>query len=169
MAAIVSGLHGGSDGKELEALGTRPARKTPSTWLTELRPLPRPGANEHRGTYIPEWFNLEFPTRAAFRQRSASISGPCILAALRRDPPPQYAFFYGLPACEWAEGEIAPFLAAPFDHKVEDIRTGRESAVTGLTIYGTVVVLTEFYNGRDTESAFRVEHVGGLLKSLSCS
>ncbi len=160
IAAILSALTGRPCHEEWDALGTRPASEKLSTWLTELRPLPRPGVKAFKTTYIPEWFKQDYPTKADFRRKSVDISGPRIQAALSGSPAPQYAFFYGRPACEWAKECLSPFLTNPFAESGENIETGR-------TVGGTLIALTGFYNGQHVATAFRCEHIKALMDCLS--
>ncbi len=155
MATIMSGLTGRSHEEERSALGSRPPRTDFSSWLTELRALPRPGTNAFKGTYIDEWFAEEFRSAKEY-DASSSASVSRINAALAADPLPQYAFFYGLPACRWAKEHLS---GVRWKGSAGEIEVGQNGT-------GTKVGLTGFYNGQHAPTSFRIHHVPALLGLL---
>lgn len=157
MASIVSALTGGRQVEEYDALGSRPPRSSPSTWLTELRPLPMHNTNAYRGTYIEDWFH--FRDRADYERQSELLSVRRIREALSVSAPPQFAFFYGKPTCQWAHRHLADHLVAPFEHANDNIEIGQ-------TALGTRIVLTGFYKGQHKRSAFELHHIPALIRRL---
>lgn len=160
MATIVSKLTGRSLDDEYAALGSRPARGPLTTWLTELRPLPRPGTDAFQNTYIAEWFGDMFRSKAELETASVARAGRRLLHAIvHADSPPQYAFFYGKTVTQWARHAIGPFLGEPLVEIDNNIVVGR-------TAGGTRIVLTGFYAGQHAATAFRAGHVPMLLSYL---
>jgi hypothetical protein len=157
-SAIVCGLTGRREAEEYEALGSRPVLTHPSSWMTELFPLPRhPKKKNLRGTYIEGWF--DFRGRTDYERRAAAGFGPRFLPALRVSPPPRFAFFYGKASCDWARDHLADQLKAP----LQQLENGVE---IGETKGGTRIVLTGFYEGQHGASAFRVKHIPALIARL---
>ncbi len=156
MASIVAGLTLRTFDEERAALGSRPARHLPSTWLTELRPLPRPTVSAWKGTYLPLWFSDVFPRRADFDNQLGSHA---VTAALRRVPAPLVVFFYGLPAGRWAEKTLQHSLRKPL----------RNASVcrVGTLKNGTVVATTGFFDGQDGKTALRPRDVPKLCADVT--
>jgi len=158
MAAIMAGLGSGDHALEWELLGARSAAAPLTSLLTELRPLPRPGVSAFRGSYIEEWF--DFDSKAHYEKVALKAGAVTLRRALLGNPPPRYAFFYGLPASDWARTNLRAEMNIAFQERDDD---GIE---VGVTTSGTVVALTGFYNGQHAATAFRPQSVPRLLLRL---
>lgn len=163
MAGIVSGLTKRPCYLERHDLGTRPAAAGAplSTWLTNLRPLPRPGSSKYADTYIPEWFGDRFEAQRHYNAASKTVARGRLLAALSSSKP-KYAFFFGDKATwvHWSRKNFfGELLCSPFSMPFPGIEVAE-------TAFGTKLVLTHFYNSRHRTSTFGLEHVGDLLRSL---
>lgn len=156
-SAIVSALTGRREAEEYEALGSRPALKSPSTWMTELRPLPRHPKKKFRGTYLEDWF--DFSGRTDYERRGAASFGARFLPALRVSPPPRFAFFYGQASRYWARNHLPDQLKVPFQQFDNGVEIGETKG-------GTRIVLTGFYEGQHGASAFRLKHIPALIARL---
>jgi hypothetical protein len=160
MAGIISGLTGRPCYLERQELGARPGAESPlTTWLTELRPLPRPSSSGFAETYIAEWFGDHFDTEAAYIAKadaSASARLPLALSSAK----PKYAFFYGADSRRWAQRAFtADLLRTPFSTPFPGIDVAE-------TVRGTKLACTHFYNGRHPTSTFGLGQVGDLLRGL---
>lgn len=76
MAKIIASLTARSWEAERLALGSRPAHHRPSTPLTELRALPRPGTrSEWSSSYLADWFSSKFSSKADFEHKLLRCRG----------------------------------------------------------------------------------------------
>ena len=156
MAKIMSSLAALKTENEYLALGTRPPLSSISSWLTDLRPLPRPNSNVFRGSYIDEWFG--FRNQDDYKRLVEEVAGHRLLGALRISSPPRFAFFYGKPTCDWARRHLSGEIEVPLEEAGDAIEIGQ-------TANGTVVALTGFYSGQH-QSAFRSGHTPRLMSRL---
>lgn len=160
IAAIVAAFTNRPFPRERDAIGTRPPRLSPSTWLTELRPLPRPASGFFNDSYISEWFG--FRGKSDYERQAEALSGPRILRSIRQSLAPRYAFFYGLPTARWAKHALREDLSVPLADENDGIYIGR-------THQETTIVLTGFYEGQHARSAFRRHQIAHLLARITRS
>jgi hypothetical protein len=158
MAKLMASLTGRPWEVERAALGSRPARHRPSTLLTELRPLPRPGVRfEWRDSYLANWFSAEYSGRRDFERKSEEVSGRRMLRMLEQENPPVIVFFYGVPARNWANEYLGVVLRTGFD--------GDDCSIAE-TKNGTLLVSTGFYKSQDAATAFRERHIAELSQRV---
>lgn len=158
MAKIIASLTARSWEAERSALGSRPAHHRPSTLITELRALPRPGTGaQWSGSYLADWFSPVFSSRADFERKSAEISGRRIFKMLEQKDGPLIVFFYGRDCREWAVKHLNPLLAAPFH--------GAPCSFAR-TKNGTLLVTTGFYNGQHAATSFRESDIPALAAEI---
>jgi hypothetical protein len=158
MAKIMASLTGTPWETEREALGSRPPRHRPTTLLTELRALPRPGTGfEWQGSYLANWFPAEFAGKQDFERKSEDISGQRVLRMLEQETSPTIVFFYGEPARGWASDHLGPILRTEFDG---------DRCSMAQTKNGTLLVSTGFYNGQHAATAFRERHIPELSQRI---
>ena len=159
MAKILAALTGRDWTLERQALGRRPTTHSPTTWLTELRALPRPGTTfPWVGSYLQEWFSAEFRSQTDFEVKSEALSGQRIYRELDRAKAPAITFFYGLPARHWAERHLSSLLRDDFSTE--------EVCSVARTKQGTLLISTGFYDGRHAESAFREHQIPALTETI---
>ena len=158
MAKIMASLTARPWETEREALGSRPAGHRPTTLLTELRPLPRPGTGfEWRGSYLENWFSAEFSGKQDFERKSGEMSGQRVLRMLEQPDGPLIVFFYGEPTRAWASKRLELTLGTRFEG---------DPCSIAQTKNGTVLVSTGFYNGQHAATAFRERHISALSQRI---
>lgn len=157
IAAIMSGLSKRPVKEDRAAIGTRPPLVQPSTWLTNVYPLPRPSWGSFQDSYVAEWFR--FRSKAEYERHGGAISGARLLRTIRGERPPRYIFFHGLPTGRWAQRELKDELVSPFQNQNDAIQISR-------TVHGTTIILTGVYEGQHGPTAFDRRQVPQLLARL---
>jgi len=158
MAKIVESLTARHWEVARAALGSRPAHHRPSTLLTELRALPRPGTSfEWEGSYLADWFSTEFSGKQDFEAKSEQLSGRRILQMLQQENGPLVMFFYGEPTRRWASAHLGSMLRSGFDQARISVAHAEN---------GTLLISTGFYNGQHAASAFRERDINELVTRI---
>jgi hypothetical protein len=143
---------------EYEALGTRRPRSSGlSTFLMELRPLPRPRRCAFKETYIAEWFRDEFHSASDYDRVSIRGARERLSSLLSNPGCPRYLFAYGKETCCEVLAITGPTLRSGPKLFAND------SVRVAVTSSGRIVVLTGFYGGRGT---FHRKDVAGLDPAL---
>lgn len=144
-------------GAAYNSLGSRPAQAFPGTWLTELRPLPRPSTNSYQGTYIKKWFSEEFPTKKSYDSHCSS-NWDRLTCSMKSATPPRYVFFYGVPTGRVARERLMAHGAIFKDYD-QGIAVGQFGQVK--------CVVTGFYRGQHKKTSFELKHIDLLCEILS--
>lgn len=186
MAKIMARLTGRTEAVERKNLGSRPPKTRPSSWLTELRPYPRPGLSfKWEESYLEEWFSDEFNGKAAFEKAPLTL-GPRVRQALQQSPAPKLLFAYGAGSRRWAESCLLDLLEVDQPRwrsvtlpKLVSASSKKKKAETkprndpgprtfqiGRTRNNTVLVLTDFFEGQHPSKKLVASDLETLIANL---
>lgn len=157
-AKLVASLTGRPWETELAALGARPAHHRPSTLLTEVYPLPRPGTDHPwKGSYLEEWFAGEFRSRSDYEKKSKVVAGQRLRGLLEMRSAPRIVFFYGVDVGRWAKDCLASLVDGAWKGEREAIARTKN---------GTLLVATGFYDGQHAATKFREQDIEPLAQRI---